>query len=76
VASDGGIFGFGDAPFFGSAVNGNPTPVVGMAASKSGTGYRVARADGSVTAFGSAGQGGGLTGSLAAPIVAIANSSN
>jgi hypothetical protein len=44
-----------------------------MAASKTGTGYRVARADGSVTAFGTAGQGGGMTGSLTAPIVGIVN---
>jgi hypothetical protein len=34
-------------------------------------GYRVARADGSVLAFGSAGTGGGLTGTLSSPIVGI-----
>jgi hypothetical protein len=75
VARDGGIFGFGDAPFFGSAVNGNPAPVVGMSATKAGLGYRVARADGSINFFGNAAAGGGLTGSLAAPIVAIATAS-
>jgi ribosomal protein L24E len=71
VANDGGIFAFGDAGFFGSAANGNPVPVVGMAATKSGMGYRVVRADGSVLAFGSAGLGGGLTGTLTAPVVGI-----
>jgi hypothetical protein len=72
VAADGGVFTFGDAPFFGPAVNGNPTPVVAMAATKAGTGYRVARADGTVTAFGSAGTGGGFaSGRLSAPVVAI-----
>jgi hypothetical protein len=35
-------------------------------------GYRVARADGSITFFGNAAAGGGLTGSLSAPIVGIA----
>jgi ribosomal protein L24E len=71
VASDGGIFAFGDAGFFGSAANGSLVPVVGMAATKSGTGYRVARVDGSVLSFGSAAAGGGLTGTLSAPIVGI-----
>jgi hypothetical protein len=43
-----------------------------MAATKAGTGYRVARADGTVTAFGSAGTGGGFaSGRLSAPVVAI-----
>ena len=75
VAKDGGIFSYGDAGFFGSAVNGNPSDVVGMSATKAGQGYRVARADGSVTFFGNAAAGGGLTGTLKAPIVAIATAS-
>jgi hypothetical protein len=71
VASDGGIFAFGDAPFLGSAVSDNPVSVVGMAPTKAGFGYRVVRADGSVAPYGNAGAGSGLTGSLAAPVVAI-----
>ena len=40
VASDGGIFAFGDAPFYGS-MGGQPLnkPVVGMAATPTGHGY-------------------------------------
>ncbi len=45
-----------------------------MSATKSGQGYRVARADGSITFFGNAAAGGGLTGTLSAPIVGIATS--
>jgi len=71
VASDGGIFAFGDAPFLGSAVSDNPVPVVGMAPTKNVYGYRVVRADGSVAPFGGAAAGSGLTGSLAAPVVGI-----
>jgi hypothetical protein len=46
-----------------------------MSATKAGMGYRVARADGSITFFGNAGAGGGLTGTLAAPIISIATAS-
>jgi len=52
VASDGGIFSFGDAPFFGSmggqALN---QPIVGMAASPSGQGYWFVAQDGGIFAF-------------------------
>ncbi len=63
VATDGGIFSFGDAHFYGStgAMHLN-APVVGMARDGSGTGYWLAGADGGVFTFGNAnftGQRGG-----------------
>src|SRR5207245_2493398 len=74
VASDGGIFSFGDAPFVGSA-GGKPInkPVVGMAPTPSGLGYWLVASDGGVFAFGDApfvGSAGGLT--LNKPIVGMA----
>ncbi len=56
VASDGGIFAFGSAGFFGST--GNITlnqPIVGMARHPSGRGYWLVATDGGIFAFGSAG---------------------
>ncbi len=53
VASDGGIFSFGDAPFYGST--GNITldqPVVGMAAARRGHGYWLVASDGGIFSFG------------------------
>ena len=74
VASDGGIFGFGDARFAGSpASRGVNSPVVGMAATPSGDGYWVASADGGVYAQGDApflGSAGSVP--LSKPIVGLA----
>ena len=56
VASDGGIFSFGDAGFHGST--GNITlnkPIVGMAATPSGNGYWMVASDGGIFSFGDAG---------------------
>jgi len=55
VASDGGIFAFGDAAFQGStgAIRLN-SPVVGMQASSTGKGYWMVAGDGGVFAFGDA----------------------
>ncbi|MDQ3757518.1 MAG: hypothetical protein M3394_06695 [Actinomycetota bacterium] len=55
MASDGGIFAFGDARFFGStgAIRLNK-PVVGMAATPSGQGYWLVASDGGIFAFGDA----------------------
>ncbi|MGH9004187.1 MAG: hypothetical protein ACRDYV_13770, partial [Acidimicrobiia bacterium] len=55
VASDGGIFSFGDAAFFGStgAVRLNK-PIVGMAATPSGRGYWLVASDGGIFSFGDA----------------------
>ena len=55
VASDGGIFSFGDATFYGSLGASPPSsPVVGVAPAAGGTGYWMLEADGTVKAFGSA----------------------
>jgi hypothetical protein len=56
VASDGGIFAFGDAGFYGStgAVSLN-RPIVGMASTPSGRGYWLTASDGGIFAFGDAG---------------------
>ena len=55
MASDGGIFSFGDARFFGStgAIKLN-RPIVGMAPSPSGGGYLMVATDGGIFAFGDA----------------------
>ena len=64
VASDGGIFAFGDAGFFGStgAITLNK-PIVGMAPTPDGAGYWLVASDGGVFNFGDAGFSGstGLT---------------
>jgi len=55
VASDGGIFAFGDAGFHGS-MGGTPLnqPMTGMAVTPSGGGYWLVAADGGIFAFGDA----------------------
>ena len=74
VASDGGIFDFGDADFFGST--GGITlnkPIVGMAATPTGKGYWLVASDGGIFDFGDAdffGSTGGIT--LNKPIVGMA----
>ncbi len=55
VASDGGIFAFGDARFFGSTGNIHLNkPIVGMAATPDGGGYWLVASDGGIFAFGDA----------------------
>ena len=66
VASDGGIFAFGDSSYYGSipgiglhpAGSGQPdsldAPIVGMVPSASGHGYFMVASDGGVFAFGDA----------------------
>jgi len=52
VASDGGIFSFGDAPFDGSMGGTNlNAPVVGMAADATTGGYRLVASDGGIFSF-------------------------
>ena len=55
MASDGGIFAFGDAAFFGSTGGTHLNqPIVGMAATPDGRGYWLVAADGGIFAFGDA----------------------
>jgi uncharacterized protein YkwD len=74
VASDGGVFSFGDARFFGSTGNLRLVrPVVGMAPTASGNGYWMVASDGGIFSFGDArfyGSTGGLA--LRAPIMSMA----
>jgi hypothetical protein len=74
VASDGGIFAFGDAGFYGSMGGAALSrPVVGMAATPDGRGYWLVASDGGIFAFGDAGFYGS-TGSLVLnrPVVGMA----
>ena len=74
VASDGGMFSFGDASFHGS-MGGRPLakPVVGMAATRDGKGYWEVASDGGIFAFGDAGFHGSMGGRpLTRPVVGIA----
>ncbi|HEV3266750.1 MAG TPA: hypothetical protein VG014_14605, partial [Acidimicrobiales bacterium] len=74
VASDGGIFSFGDTLFYGSTGGLTLTqPIVGMAATPDGKGYWLVAADGGIFSFGDAvfyGSTGAMT--LNKPIVGMA----
>ena len=74
VASDGGIFNYGDAGFFGSAGSLHLNkPIVGMAATPDGGGYWLVASDGGVFSYGDAqfhGSAGAVP--LNQPIVAMA----
>jgi hypothetical protein len=76
VDGNGGVYSFGDAPFFGSMGGRRLNrPVVGMAASPTGRGYWLVASDGGVFAFGDAvffGSAGGLR--LNRPVVGMAAS--
>jgi hypothetical protein len=74
VASDGGIFSFGNAQFYGSTgglvLN---KPVVGMASTSSGNGYWFVASDGGIFNYGGASFSGSEGGKpLNAPIVGMA----
>ena len=74
VASDGGVFSFGDAGFYGSA-GGLPlnAPVVGMADTPSTNGYWLVASDGGIFTYGDAGFFGSMGGKhLNKPIVGLA----
>jgi Glycosyl hydrolases family 43 len=77
AASDGGIFSFGNAPFFGS-MGGQPLdqpldqPIVGIAATADDEGYWEVAADGGIFSFGDASFFGSMGGRpLNAPIVGM-----
>ena len=74
VASDGGIFSFGNAAFEGSAGGIHlHAPIVGMAATSDGGGYWLVASDGGVFAFGDAVFVGSMGGRpLNQPIVGMA----
>jgi hypothetical protein len=73
VHSDGGVFGFGSAKFFGSLGGQKLTsPIVGMAVTKTGNGYWLAAADGHVYPFGDAAAVTQLNHKLTKPVVGIA----
>lgn len=75
-ASDGGVFAYGDAGFFGSA--GDLTlnaPIVGMAATPDGGGYWLVASDGGVFSYGDAAYQGSMGAThLNRPVVGIAPS--
>jgi hypothetical protein len=74
VASDGGVFSYGDAAFHGSAGNLHlAEPIVAAAATPDGNGYWLAASDGGVFSYGDAafhGSAGSLR--LTRPVVAAA----
>jgi hypothetical protein len=75
VASDGGIFSFGDAQFYGS-MGGHPLnkPIVGIASTPDGKGYWEVASDGGIFSFGDAQFYGSMGGHpLNKPIVGIAS---
>jgi hypothetical protein len=74
VASDGGVFAFGNRAFLGSAASLHATePIVGAAETATGAGYWLVASDGGVFAFGDAHFFGSMAHrQLSAPIVGIA----
>jgi hypothetical protein len=74
VASDGGVFSFGDAGFYGSEAGAHlNAPIVGIASTPDGLGYWLVASDGGVFSFGDAGFYGSEGGTpLNAPIVGVA----
>ena len=78
VASDGGVFAFGDAGFYGSMGGTRLSrPIVGMADTRDGKGYWLVASDGGIFAFGDAGFHGS-TGSMTLnrPVVGMAPTSS
>ncbi len=77
VASDGGVFAFGNARFYGSLGAVRLTqPIVGMATPLPGAGgYWLVASDGGIFAFGDAGFSGSMGGRhLDAPMVGMGGS--
>src|ERR1700741_3514889 len=74
VASDGGIFSYGDAHFYGSMGGQHlKAPVVGMAATPDGNGYWLVASDGGIFSYGDAHFYGSTGGSsINRPVVGMA----
>ncbi|MHB8288817.1 MAG: hypothetical protein ACYDEY_06200, partial [Acidimicrobiales bacterium] len=74
VASDGGIFSYGDAKFYGSmGAKHLNAPIVGMASSPDGKGYWFVASDGGIFSYGDAKFYGSMGAKhLNAPIVGMA----
>jgi hypothetical protein len=75
VASDGGVFAFGDAGFYGStgAIRLN-RPIVGLVPTPTGQGYWLVASDGGIFAFGDAPFHGTVAGKGVSDIVAVGTS--
>ncbi len=73
AGSDGGIFSFGDAGFFGS-MGGKPLnqPVVGIAATADGKGYWLVASDGGIFSFGDAPFDGAVSAPSGGPVIGMA----
>ncbi|HWG74121.1 MAG TPA: putative Ig domain-containing protein [Acidimicrobiales bacterium] len=78
VASDGGVFNFGDAGFFGSmGAKHLNRPVVGIASTPDGAGYWLVASDGGVFNFGDAGFYGSMGDKhLNRPVVGMASTAD
>ena len=73
TAADGGVFAFGDAPFYGSLGNiPQSRPVVAMTATANGRGYWFTNSNGAVTAYGDATYWGSAPQVIAQPVVGMA----
>ncbi|HKN89322.1 MAG TPA: hypothetical protein VJ622_03500, partial [Acidimicrobiia bacterium] len=73
VASDGGIFAYGGAAFFGSPSGTARGSIIGLAPTPTGNGYWLVGTDGAIYNFGGALYYGGLGSSpLNKPIVGLA----
>ncbi len=74
VSSNGGVFSYGDASFYGSLGDDHlNAPIVSIATTSNGAGYRLFGADGGVFCFGNAGYFGSMGGlPLQRPVVGSA----
>jgi hypothetical protein len=78
VASDGGVFTYGTAQFYGSMGGKHLTsPITGIVATSDGHGYWLVAKDGGIFAFGDAAFDGSMGGkTLAAPVVGMTATGN
>jgi hypothetical protein len=72
VASDGGIFAYGAAPFYGTPGGTAGSSIVGIAPTATGNGYWLVGSNGAVYNFGGAAWYGALGSTPNRPVVGIA----